>query len=227
MKANHGITKSCQWFRWIVLVTLTIVAAACSRPQQTSSIGKGVPGANNGPAGPNTITPSVNPGEAIFNYERNVSHTDPNGSDIQHEVATVPLVFSTSAEGPLIVKGSGNIVWSDVADYPKCGYKATAEGTVQMTGLFYFDTCTFSLTMTYKYSQPYTYDQSPDCTNPLHFDQTEFSTPIKLDSSHSYFNEVKQMNYWDLTTANITDLKSSPIENCFPVQEINRSTPTP
>ena len=229
MKIKKDKTSYCELFlRWILLIALAILLASCNTPQKTSPSGNnGAPSANTGPAAQIMVTPTVPPGTAVFNYERNIIHDDPNGSNIQKEVATIPLVFSYSTEGPLIVEGSGKINWTDVAKYPVCGFKASADGTMQVSGLFYSESCTFSLRLTYKYSQPTTYDQSPDCNYPLHFDQTEFSTSIHLDTSHAYSNEVKQMNYWDMTTARITNLKSSPIELCFAPEVINRSTPTP
>ena len=220
--------------RGLILILLVFALAACNLSEKSSSGGGGSSGGGDGV----TITPPKptspqNAGTAVLNMKRIRSYDDPNGSDTQEEIGTVPLVFSPSEEGPLIVEGKGKIQWTEKADYKTCGFTAKADGTVFVRGLFYFTTCKFDLTLDINYSQPTTSDQSPDCTYSVVFSQTEFTSKIELDpfitrEIHSMPNDV-----WDISTVKLTDLKSEPVQTCkvedfsFSPEVIHQSTKTP
>ena len=229
---NRNIAKICQGFTLIVLV---FALAACNLPQKDSSGGGGSSGGSSGD-GIRTLGKTASPkdaGTAVLNMKRIRSYDDQNGSDTQEDVGTVPLVFSTSKEGPLIVEGIGKIEWTEKASYTWCGFTAKADGTVSVKGLFYFTTCKFDLTLTINYSQPTTSDQSPDCTHSVVFSKTEFTSKIELDpfstrEIHSMPNDV-----WDISTVKLTDLKSEQIQTCkaddftFSPEVIEQSTKEP
>lgn len=210
--------------RWVMLILLIIVLAACNRPQRASS---GAVGGANSTGTPGTPIPGGDAGGATLNLERNRITHDPNGTDTQGEKGTIPLVFSTTTEGELIVEGSGKIVWSEKAEFPVCYFTAKADGTVFIRGLFTMADCKFHLTIETKYSQPTTSNQSPDCTTSIQFSETEFSSQVELDPFSGRFNDSITNAWWETSSVTLTDLKSDQVTNCFVPEVIKRSTATP
>jgi hypothetical protein len=87
----------------IALIILIIALAACTRSQQASSGGGGW-----SQTGSTTATPtSVGDGGANLKLERSVTYYYPTGTDKQKEVGAIPLKFTETLEGDLLVKGSG------------------------------------------------------------------------------------------------------------------------
>lgn len=222
-------------FRGLIMITMAFALVACNLPQKDSSGGGGSGGSSidGGTTTPAKPASPKDAGTAVLNMKRIRSYDDPNGSDTQEEVGTVPLVFFNSEEGPLIVEGNGKIQWTEKANYNWCGFTAKADGTVSVRGLFNFTTCKFDLTLIISYSQPTTSDQSPDCTYSVVFSQTEFTSKIELDpvaprEIHSMPNDV-----WDISTVKLTDLKSEQVQTCevddfnFTPEVIERSTKEP
>lgn len=215
--------------RGLILIILVIALVACNRPQQASSGG----GDNVVTSTPATPAPLKDAGGAVLNLERNRSYDDQNGSDIQREVGTIPLVFSFSNEGPLIVEGTGKLEWTEQANYSYCGFTAKADGTVLVTGLFHFEDCKFDLGITTKYSQPTTSNQAADCTYSLVFSETEFYSQIELYPFSGGFKESMTDGWWTVSTVKLSDLKSDAVQNCevgeliFTPEVISLSTQTP
>lgn len=232
---NMNITRI---FHGLLMISLVFTLAACNLSQKGSSGGgssssSGGGTDSNGTSIPGKPASPQDAGTAVLNMNRIRSYDDSNGSDTQEEIGTVPLVFSTSTEGPLIVEGNGKIQWTEKANYNWCGFTAKADGTVSVRGLFNFTTCKFDLTLTISYSQPTTSDQSPDCTYSVVFSQTEFTSKIELDpvsprEIHSMPNDV-----WDISTVKLTDLKSEQVQTCkaddlnFTPEVIEQSTKVP
>jgi hypothetical protein len=157
-------------------------------------------------------------GGATLNLRRDASYDYSTGSDVQTEEGAIPLVFTKSTEGDLIVEGKGKTDWTEVTTFKGCSYTSKTEGEITVTGLFKEKDCKFHLTIATKFSQPPTtyQDQDPDvCSGSIVFSQTEFSSQIELDPTTSRFTETKEGGWWETTTVKLTDLKSSAVDNCF------------
>jgi len=211
-------------FQWVMLIILIIALAACNRPQRASSGAVGDAGVTGTPGTP---IPPGDAGGAVLNLQRKREYRDPNGTDTQRELGAVPLVFSNTVEGHLVVEGTGKIVWTEKAEFPVCGFTAKADVAVTVKGLFSLEDCKFHLTIDTKYSPPVTSNQSPDCTAPIHFTETEFSSQIELDPKTGRSKDSIINGWWEISNVMLTDLKSDVVTNCFVPEVIHRSTATP
>jgi hypothetical protein len=215
--------------RYVLPIILVCALAACNASQKASSSG-GDNIASSASTTPGTPAPTEDAGGAVLNLRRDRTWEN----DLQYEEGTVPLVFSPSIEGPLLVEGTGKIVWKEEAKYDYCGFTARADGKVTVHGLFYFETCKFSLSITINYSQPTTSDQTADCTYSIVFSETEFTSRIELDP-FSPHEKVSMTNddVWTVSTVTLSDLKSAAVQNCkpsdliFTPDVITNSTQTP
>jgi hypothetical protein len=211
----------------LILVIMAMALEACNLPQK-----KALPAAqphNNASVTPDqsgTLTSSADAGGATLNLVRNATFDYPNGSDVQNETGAIPLKFSKSTEGPLIVEGKGKTAWTEVTNFPGCRYTSKAEGKITVTGLFTLEDCLFHLTIATEFSQPTTSYQEQDpevCSGSIQFTQTESTSRIELDPATDRFKETKEGNWWEITTVNLTDLKSEVVHNCFKPEVIERS----
>ena len=208
----------------LMLIILVIALAACSPPQKKTLSGAQV--GNNASGITDTPTNQADAGGAVLNLRRDASFDYPTGSDVQSEEGAIPLVFSKSTEGDLIVEGKGKTEWTEVTNFPGCSYTAKAEGKITVTGIFSEKDCMFHLTIATKFSQPTTtyQDQSPDaCSGSIHFTQTEFSSLIELDPASDRVKETGAGSWWESTTVNLSDLKSEVVQNCFKPEVIEHS----
>jgi hypothetical protein len=211
----------------LMLTILVISLAACNLPQKkTLSGGQTGNIVTDTPDQSGTLIPSADAGGAVLNLRRDATYDYPNGSDVQSEAGAIPLVFSKSTEGDLIVEGKGKTEWTEVTNMPGCSYTSKAEGKITVTGVFSKEDCMFHLTIATKFSQPTTtyQDQNPEvCSGSIHFTQTEFSSQIELDQSSARFKETKEASWWEMTTVKLSDLKSEEVQNCFKPEVIERS----
>jgi len=208
----------------LMLIILVIALAACSPPQKKTLSGAQTD--NNASGITDTPTNQADAGGAVLNLKRNASFDYPTGSDVQSEEGAIPLVFFKSTEGNLIVEGKGTTEWTEVTNFPGCSYTSKAEGKITVTGVFTKKDCMFHLTIATKLSQPTTtyQDQSPDvCLGGIHFTQTEFSSQIELDPDSDRSKETGDATWWELSTVNLSDLKSEVVQFCFKPVEIKRS----
>jgi hypothetical protein len=201
-----------------MLLILVSALAGCNLPQP------GSPGAGGSGSATNTPNPLITPttggdaGGATLNLRRDASYEYSTGSDVQSEEGAIPLVFTKSTEGDLIVEGKGVTEWSEVTTFEGCSYTSKAEGEITVTGLFKEADCKFHLTINTKFSQPTTtyQDQNTDvCSGSVQFSQTEFSSQIELDPTNSRFTEKKEGSWWETTTITLTNLKSEVVDKCF------------
>jgi len=222
-KDNPNFTISGRGLGRVLLIILVPVLAACTSTQPVS------PGAQAGVSSSSTPDPlptppeSADAGGATLNLNRDAAYEYSTGSDVQSEAGAIPLKFTKSTEGDLIVEGEGKTEWVEVTNFSGCSYTSKAEGKVTVTGLFTKNDCKFHLTISTKFSQPTTtyQDQSPDqCIGSVKFSQTEFSSQIELDPATNRFKETKEKNWWEMTTVKLSDLKSDEVENCFVPEEI-------
>lgn len=208
----------------LVLIILAITLTACNLPQKKTL--SGAQAGNNASEVTDTPTNNADAGRATLNLVRNASFDYPNGSDIQSETGAIPLAFSKSTEGDLIVEGKGKTDWKEVTNFPGCSYTSKTEGKVTVTGIFSLNDCKFHLTIATKFSQPTTtyQDQNTDvCSGSIHFTQTESSSRIELDPTSNRVKETKEENWIEYTTVNLSDLKSDVVQNCFKPEVIEHS----
>ena len=211
----------------LMLVIMAMALAACNLPQK-KVLPAAQPG-NNASVTPDQSgipTSSADAGGATLNLVRNATFDYPNGSDVQNETGAIPLVFSKSTEGDLIVEGKGKTEWTEVTNFPGCSYTSKAEGKITVTGLFSLDDCLFHLTIATKFSQPTTSYQEQDpevCSGSVKFTQPESSSQIVLDPATDRFKETKEGSWWEMTTVKLSDLKSDVVDKCFKPEVIERS----
>lgn len=222
-KDHPHITFSGRGLGWMMLIILVLALAACTSSRPGSS------GAQAGASSTGTPDPLPSPpadadaGGATLNLNRHAAYEYATGSDVQSETGAIPLKFTKSAEGDLIVEGQGKTEWVEVTNFSGCSYTSKAEGKITVTGLFTLNDCQFHLTIATKFSQPTTtyQDQSPDqCLGSVKFTQTEFSSQVVLDPATNKSKETKEMNWWEISTVNLSDLKSDVVEKCFAPVEI-------
>jgi hypothetical protein len=222
-----GKTRANHLLILLMMIILAIVLAACNLPQKKTLSGARV--ANDSSVTPDqsgTLTASADAGGATLNLQRNATFDYSNGSDIQTEEGAIPLVFSKSIEGDLIVEGKGKTQWKEVTNFPGCSYTSKAEAKITVRGLFTLNDCKFHLTIESEFSQPTTtyQDQNPEtCSGGIKFTQTETSSKVELDPATDRFKETKDGSWWEMTTVKLTDLKSDVVENCFKPEVIEHS----
>ena len=211
----------------LMLIILVISLAACNLPQKKALSGAQAGNIATGTPDPTGTQPTLaDAGGAVLNLRRDATFDYPNYSDVQSEAGAIPLVFSNSTEGDLIVEGKGKTEWTEVTNMPGCSYTSKAEGKITVTGVFSKEDCMFHLTIATKFSQPTTtyQDQNPEvCSGAIHFTQTEFSSQIELDQSSARFKETKEASWWEMTTVKLSDLKSEEVQNCFKPEVIEHS----
>ncbi|MFN2146311.1 MAG: hypothetical protein ACK2T7_13235 [Anaerolineales bacterium] len=231
--ASKGVERrSCRPFSHkvarVVLIILVLLLSACSLPRPSSP---GASGGSDSSTPGTTITPTASSGDAggaVLNLNRSVTYNYPTGQDEQKEVGAIPLVFTKSTEGPLIVEGSGKTEWIEVTNFTGCSYTSKTEGQITVTGLFSKDDCKFHLTIATKFSQPTTSYQSQDpetCSGSVVFSQTEFSSQIVLDpvSGRNKVDADEKAGWYSIAVVTISDLKSDEVEFCFTPEVIKRT----
>ena len=219
-----GVTVAKQLWLTLFMILLVFSLVGCSLPKKSLS-GERSNESASGNSGPLAFNPN-DAGGATLNIKRRVTLVDPNGSDEQNESGTVKLIFTSTSGGNLSVEGTGKMKWDEVAKFPACGFTAKADISVSVTGLFMKDDCMFHLTIDKKFSQPTTSNQTADCTYPLKFEKTEFSSRVVVDPEVILSKEVtpNALNpSWELETYQITDLKSDEVQNCFKPEVIQRT----
>ena len=208
----------------LIMVMLAFALAACNLPQKKTL--SGAQAGNNASKVTDTPTTNADAGSATLNLRRDYSFDKSTQSDVQTEAGAIPLVFSKSTEGNLIVEGKGKTDWTEVTKIPGCSFTAKAEGKITVTGIFSLDDCLFHLTIATKFSQPTTtyQDQDPEvCSGSIQFNQPKSSSRVELDPNTNRFKETKETSWWEMTTVSLSDMKSDVVQNCFKPEVIEHS----